>query len=84
MATSPLQPVESRGIAQTGYDDAAQDYHVQFKAGGPVYVYHEVDADTAAAIASADSVGKAVSTYLVSGGFKWTKLDPPAEDDAGG
>lgn len=79
MATSPLQPVDSTGLHQIGYDEDAQEFHVQFRPGKAVYIYPGIDADTAAAITGADSKGKAVQAILVPREFR--KIDPP-EDDA--
>ena len=63
-----------------GYDESAQQYHVQFRPGGSVYVYNDVDKDTADAIAQADSKGGAIQARLVSTGLKFTKIDPPEAD----
>ena len=82
MATSPLQPVEgSKSGLQKGYDDSTGEYHVQFKAGGPVYIYPDVDADTAGAIDSSDDPRKAISAVLVGRDFR--KVDPQDEEGEG-
>lgn len=83
--TSPLQPATgSKGIAQMGYDAGAQQYHVQFRPGGSVYVYDDVDKETADAIAAADSKGGAIQSRLVSAGLKFTKIDPPDAEESQG
>ena len=83
--TSPLQPVaDSKSIAQMGYDEGAQQYHVQFRQGGSVYVYNDVDKDTADAIAVADSKGAEIQARLVRTGLNFTKIDPPDIDQSAG
>lgn len=81
MATSPLAPVQSSSVAQIGYDAASQEFHVQFRPGKAVYIYPEVDNDTAQQITTADSVGKMVQALLV--GREFRKVDPPSDDEAG-
>lgn len=82
MATSPLQPVpDSKGIAQMGYDDGAQQYHVQFRAGGPVYIYKGVPPDIAQTVGESESKGKAIQALLV-GQYEFDKVDPQEEGEA--
>lgn len=79
MATSPLAPIDSSGVSQIGYDAAAQEFHVQFRPGKPVYIYTDVDNDMAQQITTADSVGKMVQAMLVGRDFR--KVDPPSDDE---
>lgn len=62
-------------IASTEYDANARTYSVQFKAGGPIYVYKDVDPATAREVEGADSKGAAIGQYL-RGSFDFYKVDP--------
>ena len=72
-------------IAKHSYDADSQSYTVQFKAGGPTYIYNDVDPETAGRITSAEEadVGKAVRANLVQGDFPFNRVDPePDAEDA--
>lgn len=73
-------------IANHSYDESTQVYEVQFRAGGPVYQYQGVDADTANAVQTAepDDLGRLIQARLVTGKpFEFVRVDPDqAEGDA--
>lgn len=70
-------------IAKHSYNEAARTYSVQFREGGPTYVYQEVDKEAASAVRSADDadLGKVIQSTLVRGGFEFVKVDPDAKDE---
>lgn len=70
----PMQTVKSSNISAMGYDAATSRMAVQFKSGA-TYHYHGVDAKTADAVTTAESVGSAVNRVLVKGGFKFNKVE---------
>jgi hypothetical protein len=68
-----MSEVKSSNVAKLGYDAPTQRMAVQFKSGA-TYHYHGVGAKTADAVTSAKSVGSAVSSMLVKGGFKFERI----------
>lgn len=81
----------SSQVAALGYDPSSRVMAVQFKdkhgnPAGVVYHYADVGPDEAAKVEGADSVGRAVRSVLVSGGYEFNKIDVEAgtPDGAGG
>lgn len=72
-------------IANHSYDESTQSYRVQFKDGGPIYIYSDVDVEKANAIQAADSdqLGKIIQSELVRSDHPFTKIEPDALDDEG-
>lgn len=68
-----MSEVKSSNISKLGYDAPTRRMAVQFKSGA-TYHYHGVDAKTAEAVTTAESVGSAVNRMLVKGGFKYDRI----------
>ena len=73
----PLTPCTSSAVAAHGYDPAQRVLAIKLTSGR-VYHYADVDADTAAAFAGAESIGKAYGS-LIRGKFEHTAV---TEEDA--
>lgn len=71
-------------IASHSYDAATQAFRVQFKAGGPTYVYDGVEPETAAEIMAGENVGSLVQQKLVRGDYPFNRVDPEEADTEGG
>lgn len=72
MNTIELTPVESSSLHSVGYDSAANELHVRFKADGPLYVYEQVPPEAHAALMAADSKGKHFAAKI-KGAYKHRK-----------
>lgn len=75
----PLQAVASSNVAAVGYDPETERFAVQFKRTPGTYVYAGVSTKTAEAVLAAESVGSAVQSSLVRGGFAFEHLKPESE-----
>lgn len=73
MRTYNFTEKESGNVRQVGYDLETQEMSVVFKDGKTRYVYSNVPEGTAALVIFAKSLGSAVSTLLVKGGFTFRK-----------
>ena len=70
-------------IANHSYNEGTKTYEVQFKDGGPKYLYQGVEPDVAATIQNApdDELGKLVQSTLVRGKpYEFVRVDPDEED----
>lgn len=72
-----LTPCTSSAVAAHGYDQAQRVLAVKLTSG-KVYHYADVDPETAAAFAGAESIGKAYGS-LIRGKFEHTTV---TEEDA--
>lgn len=75
----PLQAVESSNVAKVGYDPDTERFAVQFKRTPGVYVYAGVSAKVADGVLNATSVGSAVQSSLVRGGFAFERIEPESD-----
>lgn len=66
-------------IANHSYDAGSQTYSVQFRDGGPTYIYQGVSQESASEVqnADADNLGKVVQSVLVRGKpYEFVKVEP--------
>jgi len=69
-----MNPVKSSNVNALGYDPATKRMAVQFK-GGKTYHYHGVDAKTAEEVSTSQSIGSAVNSRQVKGGYKYERIE---------
>ena len=64
--------VDSSNVEAIGYDEAAQELHVQFLSGG-TYVYHGVPQDVYDDLMAAPSKGSYLNR-MIKGNYEYSKM----------
>ncbi|MCE5327879.1 MAG: KTSC domain-containing protein [Planctomycetaceae bacterium] len=68
-----MQSVESSNIQAIGYDEAAEELHVQFN-NGTTYVYQKVPPELHASLMNAPSKGSFLNRQI-KGSFEFSRLN---------
>ena len=69
------QAVKSSNLSEVGYDADTQVLEVQFKKGA-IYQYFDVPVEVYDELMEAESIGKAFSTMIKAGDFKYSAVGP--------
>ena len=69
----PMVQSNSKAISSFGYDASQNKLYVKFRAGG-LYVYFGVPANVYQALTVAESRGRFVLRFIVSGGYRYERI----------
>ncbi len=79
MSNIAMTPCKSSQVQSFGYDAATKTLQLAFNSGG-IYQYHDVPAETFAAMQSCESVGKFLGAEIKNK-FKFTRIPTPPTDE---